>query len=68
MRVLDFLLSLFMLWLVLKMIRKGWRVFVALFLASLISGCASSSNGFDKSPCACDFEILETSSQGAGHA
>jgi hypothetical protein len=68
MKILEFLPSLFMLWLVIKVIRKGWRVFLALLFASIISGCASSSNSFDKSPCACNFESLGSSSQGAGHA
>lgn len=68
MKVLEFLPSLFMLWLVLKVIRKGWRVFLVLLFSSMISGCASSSNIFDRSPCACNFESLGSSSQGAGHA
>jgi len=39
----------------------GWKVFLfllPLFLAAMISGCASSSSHFDKSPCACDFRPL----------
>lgn len=68
MKSLELLSSFFMLWILLKVIRKGWRVFLALFFASLISGCASSSKSFEKSPCACNFELLGTSNQGDGHA
>lgn len=68
MKFIELLPSIFMLWLLLKIIRNGWRVFLAFFFASLISGCASSSNSFEKSPCACKFELLGTSNQGEGHA
>jgi hypothetical protein len=44
--------------------RKGWRLFLVLVLAALITGCASNSNKFDKSPCACEFELLNTGTDG----
>jgi len=55
MKVFALLPALPMLWLMAKLARKGWRLFVALCFAALISGCAGTSNQFDKSPCACDF-------------
>lgn len=67
MEIAAFLLPLFILiWPLLWLVRKLWRPFVLLFFAALISGCASSSNKFDKSPCACDFELLDTASH-TGH-
>lgn len=64
------LLPLFLLiWPLLKLARKVWRLFALLFLAALITGCAGSSNKFDRSPCACDFQLLDTSSPaGQGNA
>lgn len=53
----------------LKLARKGWRLLSMLFFAALISGCAGSSNKFDKSPCVCDFELLDIAHQpGQGNA
>ncbi len=69
MLMIYLLTSLLLPWLVIKMVKKFWRLFVALFFAALISGCASTSNEFDQSPCACDFERLNIGShQGLGHA
>lgn len=64
MKSLELLSYFFMLWILLKVIRKGWRIFLTLFFVSLISGCASSSNSFGKSPCVCNFDLLYTSNQG----
>lgn len=47
-----------------KLIKKIWRVLVALVLATLIGGCASSSNKFEVSPCACQFQPLNTGNSG----
>ncbi len=58
MLMIDLLTSLILPWLVIKVVKKFWRLFVALFFAALISGCASTSNKFDQSPCACDFKPL----------
>lgn len=68
MKSLEFLSSIFILWLLIKVIRKGWRVFIALFFASMISGCASSSKSVEKSPCACNFESLAAIIPGEGNA
>lgn len=70
MEIAAFLLPLFILiWPLWWLARKLWRAFALLFLAALISGCASTSNKFDKSPCACDFELLDTANQaGQGNA
>lgn len=43
------------------LLRKVWRMLLALFIVGWISGCSSVSNHFDKSPCACDFKPLNTS-------
>jgi len=58
MKIFAFLPAVLLLWLVVKLARKGWRLFLALCLAALISGCAGTSNKIDKSPCACDFKPL----------
>jgi len=65
MEIAAFLLPLFILiWPLWRLVRKLWRPFVLLFFAALISGCAGTSNKFDKSPCACEFELLDTASHG----
>ncbi|CEJ49018.1 hypothetical protein ABVB18_19720 [Xanthomonas citri pv. mangiferaeindicae] len=56
--------GLILFWPLLKLIQKGWRLFAVLFFAALISGCASTSNKFNKSPCACDFKQLNTANYG----
>lgn len=60
-----FLPGLLMLWWMPKLIKKVWRVLVALVLAAFITGCASTSNKFDVSPCACQFQPLNTGNLGA---
>ena len=52
-------------WVPLWMMKKGGRLFMMLVLAALLSGCASTSNKFDKSPCACDFKPLNTGNEGS---
>lgn len=69
MPMIDFLSSLLLLWLLFNVARRVWRLFVVLFFAALISGCASTSNSFDQSPCACDFQPLNLGNLvGQGHA
>lgn len=63
MKILAFLPLLLFLPMV-ALARKGWRLFLVLVLAALITGCASNSNKFDKSPCACEFERLNTGTDG----
>jgi len=60
MKVLALLPAVLLLWLTPRLVRKGWHLFVALCFAALISGCASTSSQFDKSPCACNFTPLNT--------
>lgn len=43
-------------WLPFWFVRKFWKLWLVLFVISQASGCASSSNTFEKSPCACVFE------------
>ncbi|PNR90604.1 hypothetical protein LA05_01885 [Xanthomonas oryzae pv. oryzae] len=57
--------GLILFWPLLKLIKKGWRLFAVLFFAALISGCASTSNKFNKSPCACKFENVNTDNYGS---
>ncbi|CCF70653.1 hypothetical protein CAI18_12385 [Xanthomonas citri pv. punicae] len=57
--------GLILFWPLLKVVQKGWRLFAMLFLAALITGCASTSNKFDKSPCACDFKNINTGNYGS---
>ncbi|SAL75425.1 hypothetical protein AWB67_04758 [Caballeronia terrestris] len=63
MKILAFLPLLLSLPMV-ALARKGWRLFAVLVLAALITGCTSASNKFDKSPCACEFELLNTGTDG----
>lgn len=50
-------------------LRKAWRLLLAMFIAGSIAGCSTVSNRFDKSPCACDFKPLNTINvQEMGHA
>ena len=66
MEILTFIpatiLPMFILWLTWKGIRKIWRVVFAALLIALASGCTSMSNQFDRSPCACNLEDLNTGS------
>lgn len=69
MEIAAFLPLFILIWPLLKLARKLWRLFSFLFLAALITGCAGTSNKFDKSPCACDFELLDIASpSGLGNA
>lgn len=54
------------LWLPWWLLRRGWRVFLALTLAGLAGGCAtdSGSAALPRSPCACDFEPLPIAAVG----
>lgn len=51
-------------WVPLWMMKKGGRLFMMLVLAAILASCASTSNKFDKSPCACDFKPLNTANDG----
>jgi hypothetical protein len=51
-------------WIPLWLMKKGGRLLTVLFLGAILGGCVSMSNGFDKSPCACDFKPLNTSNYG----
>lgn len=69
MSILGVLTAFILPWLLFKLLRKTWRLLALLFLAALASGCAGVSNNFDRSPCACDFELLNTANQtGQGNA
>lgn len=56
MKIFALLPAVILFWPLLKVIQNGWRLFAVFFFAALITGCASTSNKFDKSPCACDFK------------
>lgn len=64
MNVLAFLVAVVLLWLIVKPAGKGWRLFLAMCLAALISGCSSTSKQFGMSPCACIFTPLNTGNFG----
>lgn len=69
MEIAAFLPSFILIWPLLKLVRKLWRPFAPLLFAALINGCAGTSNKFDKSPCACSYELLDTTSRrGQGNA
>jgi hypothetical protein len=53
------------LWLPYHLVNKTGRLLVLLALGAVLAGCASSSNTFDKSPCACSFEQINTGNYGA---
>ncbi|KUF37523.1 hypothetical protein [Xanthomonas phaseoli] len=63
--LLPALLLLLLLWPMAKLAKKGWRLFAVLFFAALVTGCASTSNTFDKSPCACGFKNINTGNYGS---
>lgn len=52
--------TLLVCWLFFAVVRKEWRLTTVLCFVALLSGCGSTSNRFDKSPCACDFQPLNT--------
>lgn len=60
MKMFSLMPALLLSWPMLKVAKKGWRLSAVLFLASLITGCASTSNKLDESPCACEFKNLNT--------
>lgn len=64
MKILAFLPAILLTWPMILLARKGWRLFMMLVLAALLWGCASTSNKFDKSPCACEFNRLNTGKLG----
>lgn len=69
MSILGILLAFILPWLLFKLLRKIWRLLALLFLAALASGCTGVPHKFDRSPCACDFELLDTANQaGQGNA
>lgn len=69
MKFLAFLPTLLLYWSLFKIAQKAWRGLAVLFFVALITGCAGPTNRFDKSPCACDFENINTGSySGRNHA
>lgn len=69
MKILALLPALLVFWPVFTIAKKAWRGLALLFFAALITGCAGPTNRFDKSPCACDFENINTGSySGERHA
>ncbi|AMV09396.1 hypothetical protein AC028_21510 (plasmid) [Xanthomonas citri pv. aurantifolii] len=52
-------------WVPLWLMKKGVRLFAVLVLGAVLAGCATTSNQFDKSPCACDFKQLNTGNYGS---
>lgn len=51
-------------WIPLWMMQKGSRLFALLVVGAVLSGCATTSNKFKKSPCACEFKQLNTGNYG----
>ncbi|MDM0015048.1 hypothetical protein QTH87_21565 [Variovorax sp. J22P168] len=47
------------LWIPFWLLAKSWKFFALLFLFGWLAGCSSTSNRFDRSPCACEFHQLE---------
>lgn len=39
-------------------LRKSWHVLCVLLVVALTTSCSSTSNHFEKSPCACDFRSI----------
>lgn len=69
MKIFALLPALLFFWPLFKIARKAWRLFAVLCLAAFITGCAGTSNHFDKSPCACDFQNINTGNyEGKIHA
>lgn len=69
MEIAAFLPLFILIWPLFKLVRKIWRPVLLLLFSALITGCAGASNKFDKSPCACDFELLDIANQpGQGNA
>ncbi|AKK24698.1 hypothetical protein [Pandoraea oxalativorans] len=64
MKFFAFLPAIVLTWPMILLVRKSWRLFMMLVLAALLSGCASTPNKFDKSPCGCEFNRLNTGSFG----
>lgn len=64
MEIFALLPALLLFWPFFKVVQKGWRLFAVLFFAALVTGCASTSSKFDKSPCACDFKQINTGNFG----
>lgn len=60
---LHMLWALLPLFLTLLLIKPIWRVMrwivTFLFLGLLLGGCGTTSNQFEKSPCACQFQPFE---------
>ncbi|MGO4395875.1 hypothetical protein AB4Z46_31425 [Variovorax sp. M-6] len=54
----------FPVWIHFWLIAKLWRVFAAVLFIGLIAGCTSTSNKFERSPCACEFQRIDNSSLG----
>ncbi len=65
MKIFALLPAVLLTWLLLKLAKRGWKLLAVLFLMALVGGCASTSNKFDKSPCACEFKSLNTGSYGS---
>jgi hypothetical protein len=60
MKIFALLPAVLLTWPLLKLVKRGWKLLAVLFLMALVGGCASTSNKFDKSPCACEFKSLNT--------
>lgn len=54
----------FGIWAPLWLLRHTSRALCLLFVAGVISGCASNSGAFEKSPCACEFSPINMTIDG----
>ncbi|MDY7549203.1 hypothetical protein QN360_01215 [Glaciimonas sp. CA11.2] len=56
-------------WIPFWIFMKCWKVLAILFIGAVIGGCAVNSAKLDMSPCACDFQPLNsTPDVGKNHA
>jgi hypothetical protein len=51
-------------WVPFWLMKKIGRPLIIIFIGSLLAGCASTSSISEKSPCACDFESVNTGNFG----
>ncbi|PRP68794.1 hypothetical protein BUE93_20315 [Chromobacterium amazonense] len=59
----PFLLPMWIQIYIFRFTRKHWRTILAVLTVGIIAGCATApSNPFTQSPCACDFERVQTDS------
>lgn len=56
--LINFLPLFLVTFLISYLIKNARKAILAVLFSGLLASCASSSNTFEKSPCACDFERI----------